>query len=536
MFPNRTFLRATKVYAVLWALCLVDWIWFARADLPGWIDSLRLVLRWGVFGASVPLCVAWVVSSRREGRRQALRVRASAEAGQQPARSLPFTAFSASALFLAVWQFGVFAFDALGMEEARAQTATAGTWVSFVVGLCWVIWGLERLSARYDAARQVSDHVGVPSGVSPRRDLVWNPLDTSAWFYRLALADWFNPRRFRAILHELRTADPPSYGDDRRKLNQSVAGFCSYSVAFYLAFLLMTQVGGCSEVFELPAGGGEQAQIAQQVKVQKVIKKKYVINPFSAIKFKVPPIDDVKLQLTEITKHAYAVGYGEGAGAGYAGGTSKGKVRFVRLEYAGGDWNQDFGVGADQNMLIEYGIRTKQPVNGETESRTIAEIGAVPIGKGPSFVFMTGQRNISLAANEVKTLRTYLTEKHGFLFCDNGGSAHFHNQFFAMMNQVLPSVRPVQIPLDDVIHKIPYQIPFLPYVAPHGGRDAWGWKIDGRWVAYYHPGDIGDAWSDGHSGVKPEVWEACFQLGVNVMQYANAEYSKWLFAQQEKKK
>ena len=29
---------------------------------------------------------------------------------------------------------------------------------------------------------------------------------------------------------------------------------------------------------------------------------------------------------------------------------------------------------------------------------------------------------------------------------------------------------------------------------------------------------------------KSDVWEACYQLGVNVMFYAHAEYSKWLEA------
>ena len=269
--------------------------------------------------------------------------------------------------------------------------------------------------------------------------------------------------------------------------------------------------------------------------MQKVIKKKFVINPFSAIRWKVPPIDEVKLQLTEITKHAYSVGYGSGEGAGFAGGTKRGKVRFIRLEYTGGDWDQDFGIGADLNMLIEYGIRTQHPVADRTESRRVAELANFPVGKSPPFVFMTGQKNISLSNSETKILREYLIEKHGMLFCDNGGSRHFHNQFVSLMAQVLPSVRPVSIPLDDVIHRIPFQIPFLPYVAPHGGNEALGWKVDGRWIAYYHPGDIGDAWSDDHSGVKPEIWEACYQLGTNVIFYAHTEYSKWLAARSQEK-
>ena len=74
----------------------------------------------------------------------------------------------------------------------------------------------------------------------------------------------------------------------------------------------------------------------------------------------------------------------------------------------------------------------------------------------------------------------------------------------------------------------------LPYVAKHGRSDALGWVVDGRLVAYYHPGDIGDAWADGHSGVPREVWESCYQLGVNVIFYAHAEYNKWLEATKEK--
>ncbi|HVC96187.1 MAG TPA: DUF4159 domain-containing protein, partial [Pirellulales bacterium] len=217
-----------------------------------------------------------------------------------------------------------------------------------------------------------------------------------------------------------------------------------------------------------------------------------------------------------------------------SGGTGRGKVRFIRLEYAGGDWDQDFGVGADLNMLIEYGVRTSHAVAERTESRTVSELGNFATGKSPPLVYLTGQRNITLSKSEAKTLREYLLEKQGMIFGDNGGSYHFHNQFFAMVRQVLPDVDPVRVPLDDVIHHVPFAIPFLPYVAPHGGKDAWGWKVDGRWVCYYHPGDIGDAWTDDHSGVKPEIWEACYQLGTNVIFYAHAEYNKWLEARQKK--
>lgn len=424
-------------------------------------------------------------------------------------RALKWSAAGVVGWYLAVWFF-----DLVGWYDLRATFATYGLGVLFLLGLCWVIWIVERISQRIDAERTARraatahpqiDGAGATDDAVDRRN--WNPLDTHAWYY----------------------------GRRSRKLNQSLATLLGYSLSFVLVATLLTQLRGCAEYYEAPAGGGEVKAIAQTVKIQKVIKKKFVINPFSQIIFNPPPIDEVKLQLTEVTQHAYKVGYGEGDGAGFAGGTAKGKVRFIRLEYSGGDWNQDFGIGADLNMLVEYGVRTSHKVADQTESRTVAQLDAFPALKSPPLVYLTGQRSISLSKSEARVLREYLLDKHGMIFGDNGGSQHFHNQFFAMMRQVLPEVEPVKVPLDDEIHSRPYTLPFLPIVAPHGGRDAYGWKIDGRWVCYYHPGDIGDAWSDGHSGVPTPVWEACYQLGTNIIVYAHAEYSKWLMSQKDKK-
>lgn len=414
---------------------------------------------------------------------------------------------------IVVWSLVVFVLGIPGWATARAYAAQLGTVALFFAGLGWTIWAVEKTSARFEAVRRAQRAASLfPGGKTgadaTTEDRTSHPLDPNAWYY----------------------------GQRSPKLNQSVTALTGYSTVFMLLFLIFSQIGGCSELYELPAGGGQQQTIAQTVKVQKVIKKKFVINPFSAISFKVPPIDEIKLQLTEITEHAYTVGYGQGAGAGFAGGTNVGQVRFIRLEYAGGDWDQDFGIGADVNMLIEYGIRTKQKVARRTESRTIGQLKNFPIEKSPPMVYLTGQRSISLSDSEVKILREYLLEKHGMIFGDNGGSGGFHNHFLAMMKRVLPNVRPSRIPLDDVIHRIPYQIPFLPYVAPHGGKDALGWRVDGRLVCYYHPGDIGDAWTDDHSGVSPEIYESCYQLGTNVIFYAHAEYSKWLSARQQQKK
>jgi hypothetical protein len=99
----------------------------------------------------------------------------------------------------------------------------------------------------------------------------------------------------------------------------------------------------------------------------------------------------------------------------------------------------------------------------------------------------------------------------------------------ALMRRVLPDVQPIYIPFDDPIHRQPFRINNLPYVAPHDPpMVARGWKWQGRWVGYYHPGDLADAWKDGHSGVSKEVARESYKLGVNVIYYAYRGYSQWL--------
>lgn len=412
-----------------------------------------------------------------------------------------------SAAYLPLWQLFVFSGHECGWDGLRAGMANWGLGGLFVIGLAWVVWGIERAS-RYYQERRLARHPGLAvrneylGSAAEWPERIWNPLDLGAWYY----------------------------GRRARRLNQSVAALAVYALAFALLVALLGQLQGCRELYEMPAGGGKQTVIAQTVKVQKVVRKKYVINRFSSIIFNPPPIDEVKLQLVEQTAHQYAVGYGAGSEAGFSGGTQRGKVRFIRVKYDGGDWDQDFGVGADLNMLIEYGIRTGHKTHDQTEARTVAQLANFPLGRSPPFVFMTGQQSISLSKSEIAVFREYLVEKHGMLFCDNGGSGHFHNQFFALMAQVLPNIQPVKVPLDDIIHRVPYTLPFLPIVAPHGGKVAWGWKMDGRWLVYYHPGDIADAWADDHAGVPPEIYEYCYQLGTNIIFYAHVEYNKWLDA------
>ena len=476
---KRTILLTTLV--VVWTLCVFDWLGsgmlrFLHVErFAAWIHS-------AVFGlaAAVTLAIwskAWV---------------------DYKARRVRFFLISSIAFF-PWWQFDVFLADLFGWDTVRVSMAQLGTGIAYVGGLCWVVWGLEQGARQFRIRRLAGEDTGeyVPATL--------NPLDPDARYY-----------------------------GRQKKLNQSLSAFCSYSVLFILAFYFMSNVGGCSEVFDLPAGGGEQKPIAQQIKIQKIIRKKFVVNPFSAILFEVPPLDEIKLQLEEITKHAYTVGYGKGQGAGY-GGKRNVKIRFIRLEYQGGDWNQGYGPGDDENLLIELpSFMPGHKFEKKTESRTVAQLKRFDRIAAPPMVYMTGQKNITLSTSETRILREYLLEKHGMIFADNGGSRGWHNQFFAMMTKVLPEIRPVPISLDDPIHRIPVPLNFFPYVVPHGGDRPMGWKVDGRWVCYYHPGDIGDAWANGHAGIDAEIWQACYALGANIINYAYNEHAMWREAQREK--
>ena len=96
-------------------------------------------------------------------------------------------------------------------------------------------------------------------------DDIWDPFDLDARFYGRG---------------------------EKKKLHQSLTTIGSYSLLFLLLFLFLTSLSGCMELYEMPAGGGEQKQV-QQVVVQKVIKKKFVINPL-VLFFLIP------LQLTKL--------------------------------------------------------------------------------------------------------------------------------------------------------------------------------------------------------------------------------------------
>ena len=131
---------------------------------------------------------------------------------------------------------------------------------------------------------------------------------------------------------------------------------------------------------------------------------------------------------------------------------------------------------------------------------------------------------VRVSTTDAKILREYCL-KGGMLIGD-AGSARFHQSFTHLMRQVFPDKPLIDIADDDMIYQLPYSFPDgAPAFWHHGGRRALGVKHEGRWVVFYHPGDMNDAWkSAGFTDVKPEMREAAMNLGVNLIYYA---FTQW---------
>jgi len=302
----------------------------------------------------------------------------------------------------------------------------------------------------------------------------------------------------------------------------------SYSLTAHLLIIILTGIPallegfGCITPYRIPGGKPPKAIQVQRVRIQK--RHKVIVNPLSEVAFNLPKVEDMQDGLDQLTMNARS-GQGEG-GTGF-GGSGWGQIRFIRLEY-NGDWDQDMREQAGTNLLREFTRLTGIPAAMREESHRIALLKKYPKHQSPPFVYMTGDRGFSLSESEVKDLREYILERGGMIFGDCGGPHGFHHSFLHWMAQVVPGGRWVVIPRDDPIYQWPFLLAGSPPLWHHGGNDTLGIKREGRWVVFYHPGDIGDAWKEGHGGTSRESWEAAYCLGANVICYAVQQYQRFI--------
>jgi hypothetical protein len=488
----------------------------------------------------------------------------------------------ATGLFLALW-------IALTLLTRGHHLIDQIGWVIlYLLGLGWTQFLVEAAARRIEVRQvrgQLESGTGIEAGwpsiavagevLSVRRS--WNLFDPNAWYYRpwvsvtclLALAPTAvagivvleverarlrpgpndpTPDSMLAALAVAIVAGTLAMGAmaaaaaQSRRLRQSLAMLGGYSLVFAGLYLLLHLRFGsnASDEYELPAGGGSESVQASSVKVQKVVRKKFVINPFSNFKFAAPPpIDQIDVKLTEETANQYkagtgsgGLGDGDGDGGGFGKGTGKGKIRFIRLIHSDNAWNKNFGIGGDNNILVQYGIRGGSKVADQSEAIDITALAGFPAKKSPPLVYVCGVKTFAPSATDKRVLKQYITERHGMILGDNLGGLGFHGNFVAVMNE-MTGVTPVPIPRDDRIHRRPYPLPQFPIVVAHGGTTPLGWKIDGRWVVYYHPGALSDAWRDDKAGITDKtIVENCKQLGINIIFYAHREYNEWLGSNQ----
>ncbi|MBM3982537.1 MAG: DUF4159 domain-containing protein [Planctomycetes bacterium] len=486
-------------------------------------------------------------------------------------RLTPLRAALLTAFYVGVWRALV------SFLPGVPLVALAGWVIVYVVGLMWAIYLFDRATKRYEARVAVVDGYTRPqvpvSGetVGVRRG-GWNPFDVTAAYYGpqpgLALflfggllfaaalgtnypnapADiarvnkLIGPFMFPALV--LATAGLATAAARSQRVRQSLSMVAVYSLLFGLLYVLMhleSRASGEQE-YDLPPGGGNDSPQAMSVKVQKVIRKKFVINPYSNVSFAAPPpIDSIDVKLNEETANRYQVGMGDGGlgqgdgdGGGFGSGKDGGKIRFIRLRHSDKSWDKNFGIGGDKNLLTELVVRFPK-MNGkvaeETESMDVATLGTFKQKASPPLVYIGGAGTFAPSAADKRVLKAYITERHGMILGDTLGNGGFHGNFIAAMNEITGTTA-VTIPRDDLIHRRPFDIPQLPIVVAHGGTSPLGWKIDGRWAVYYHPGALSDAWRDDRAGIKKAIADQCYLLGINIIYYAHREHNEWRRSQQ----
>ena len=212
----------------------------------------------------------------------------------------------------------------------------------------------------------------------PLFGLEWNPMRVEAWFWGRQDPIMRQGLTFGLVIHALLIFLPMLW------LNRS---------EMQRAYGLPKGSGTAS------VGGGEEQIIIRQVKRQpKKNRRKFTVNPNSSIIFYSPDIDsDSKvLETAQVeTARTYTATGGKGGGKwggkgggrlGKGGGTQGGwpegmegaKVRFLRLQYRGGDWDYRTGSDADFNMLRAFAEMTGFQVESFAENIPIDALKSFP--------------------------------------------------------------------------------------------------------------------------------------------------------------
>ena len=341
------------------------------------------------------------------------------------------------------------------------------------------------------------------------------------------------PMRGDRALEDIRT-----HGRDPRH-RRSLYSSATTHIMILVIIPWLLSLRGCVEGYKVPKGSGNPVvAMVKMVKPKKIKKKTLTLRPDSNIITAIPDLDETEVdkemeKKTEARHEAGAlanpgnIGKGGGKEGGWPAGAEDYKFRFIRLEHDGAGWDDGMNeTGADKNFLQFFAKATGfKKIARKGESHPVSLLRKYPADEFPPFVYLTGNSDMGrLSDTDRKILREYCL-KGGMLIAD-AGSARFHNSFVNFMRQVFPDKPLLDIADDDMIYQLPARFPEgAPAFWHHGGRRALGVKHDGRWIVFYHPGDMNDAWkSAGYTDVSSDMRDTAMSLGVNLVYYA---FNQW---------
>ena len=335
------------------------------------------------------------------------------------------------------------------------------------------------------------------------------------------------------VLEDWRT-----HGRDPRARRSAYSSILTHIFVIIIIPMLL-QTGGCVEAYRVPKGSGNPVvALVKMTKPKKKKKKKLALRSNSAILFDIPDLDDTEVdrkmeeqtQAThvagEITKPGN-LGSGGGPEGGWPAGMENYKIRFIRLDHGGAGWDDGMNqTEADINFLRGFAkITGFKKIASGGESHPISLLAKYPKDAFPPFVFLTGNGGMgTVSASDKKILRDYCL--NGGMLIADAGSASFDRSFRQFIGQVFTDKTLIDIADDDILYQLPFGFTDgAPEFWHHGGSRAMGIKHEGRWIAFYHPGDMNDCWkSAGYSDPSPEWRDDAMHLGVNLINYA---FTQW---------
>lgn len=442
------------------------------------------------------------------------------------------------AFFFAVFVFTLFFKKPLSLSLIRKAYAV---FYGYAVFYAFMVLRITGIILEYDLKIDELDQDKL-TVFYMRFDLIWHVLLMLAVFVFLHVFAW--RRRVINLYYGLKTDTPAkgdlilenvrSHGRDPLFRKSMITSSLMHFLAIVLP-LILSRIPGCVEPYKVPKGEDQVLSIVQVVQPEKPPKRRHVLNPQSAISFHIPDLDDSELlkeveQITQLQHVAdptsvHAKQTTGGRKTGWPDGAEDAVFRFIRLQHGGPGWNDgmDPVTAADINFLNEFRRATGFRVAKQSESHPISALARYPKGFAPPFVYLTGDGHLRVSRSEMDVLRRYLTDG-GMLFVDCA-SRTFDRSFRSFIRLLFPGEELRVIADDDPIFQTPFVFPHgAPPLWHHGGTRAMGVRRGNRWMVFYHPGELKDAWKTGHTGVRPEIARQAYQMGINVVFHAFTHY------------